>query len=387
MPETGLTLYRGGYNNRVWPADLPKYLIGRSEKGKDCRVYEGADGELWVAGEKYRGLSLFADINGINSPWELPKGSDYPEELTLSENPDVQDDWILAPGKDMRLDAYVELVKSISGWIRRFLFMLDGQSVLLTRDELDGAVRSHIERLRADAASASDADEDRKVELLNDAHLLRLFLRALDSKDMNPEELQGTVAALVLDAVRSAARPGDGPAVQNQITIGLVETPNPNLWLDKRSLGGPVVVYEVSSAAPPSGNDWMAVNQFCSILGVRYLQASPRPHVFGFGNLKHPVHEAETLLHMSSLENQVKWAAKQIQGTTVELQELQHLFPHLPSGVVFWLGNSGHAWAAVKDAGHITLYDPDQGVADYVQLDDFLPLLEALGIDAIVMRQ
>lgn len=384
MPQTDLDLYRGGYKNRVWPANLQDYLIRRSNEGKDCCVYKGEDGQWWVAGEPLRGLSLFSDIDGINSPWELPSGCLYPAQLTLTENPDVVNDWILAPGQPMLLDTYVQLVTSIAGWIRRFLFMVENATVRLTREEISKAIRLHIERLMADSSSA--ADEDRTVELLNDAHLLQLVLRANETGETDPEKLKGTAGALLRDAV-SAARTGSVPTIQNQITIGTVNTSNPNLWLDKGSLSGPVIVYEVSSSTPPGGRDWMAVNQFCSILAVRYLQASPWPDDFGFRNLKHPLREAETLLQMSSLDNQVKWAAGQVGGTTVTIHELHHLFEHLPAGVVFWLGNAGHAWAAIKNPSHVTLYDPDRGSADYVTMEDFLPLLDALGIDAIVMKQ
>ncbi|WP_315766953.1 MULTISPECIES: hypothetical protein [unclassified Bradyrhizobium] len=374
MPKTDKILYRGGYKNSPWPSDFNAYLIRRAEQDKDCKIYV-KDDEYWVEGDELRGLSLFAVKGTINNPWKLSAGATYSDKLTLIENPSVKNDWILAPAEDMKLDEYIKYVKSIEGWEKDFAMDMQ-ELAALDPAMLRRLLRQHVQWL---IKQADAADGEEGIEYSNDAQLLSLVLDGLERGTTKVADLQGTAAALVGEAVGGRSATQD-----NVITIGKVTTPNPALWLDTSSLDKPIVKYEVATDKPGGSGQWTMVNQFCSILAVRFLQKSPMPKKFGFTELANQVGEAQRLLGFKSLDDQLNWANGQLDGVIIK-EDLADFYREAPVGSRFWLGNDAHVWAVVKGSSNFWLYDPDNGQPDQVRGSDFGGLVLSLGVKDAVM--
>ena len=167
--------------------------------------------------------------------------------------------------------------------------------------------------------------------------------------------------------------------------IGTINTPNPWLWVNTTNLTD----YQVSSASP--GETWVPVNQFCSILAVRWLQ-NPAT-TFGFRDLsgQQQLEDASTLQGFDSLQSQTAWAVTQLGGEEVDTQQLLTDLPNLNPGTQIWLGNNVHTTAAlIRAKGKVKtaeFYNPDTGDTDSYLIDELSALIPAWNINAAVVKK
>ncbi len=180
----------------------------------------------------------------------------------------------------------------------------------------------------------------------------------------------------------------------NSIKVGTITTPNPTLWLDMNSLGGDTVRYLIQTASP--GNDWVYVNQFCSLLTSYWLNNPNLPNVYGITAMSDTVkqHMAEELINLNGLQAQVTAASHSMANSTTynNASDFQAAIASMPVGTQIWAGNDAHVVGfvitATGSAGTYTFYDSNIGQArtgrPLANLSDFV---EAMGYSAFVVGQ
>lgn len=159
---------------------------------------------------------------------------------------------------------------------------------------------------------------------------------------------------------------GDKDDEKKRLAIGELSSSNPTLWYDDELFGER---FRISTSMPKIDGDWSRLNQFCSLLSLRWLAKPSASFTFAKLSEKEQLEDAETLIDFSGLEDQVSHAVKQIGGTkksSITKEELALL----PEGAQIWFGSDQHAMAAIiqKD-GQASFYDPDSGSSVNLTLD------------------
>lgn len=174
----------------------------------------------------------------------------------------------------------------------------------------------------------------------------------------------------------------------HQIKIGKISDSNPPLWLDTSTLGSSATLYEISTSQP-AGENWLYVNQFCSLLSIYWLQNDP-PSPFGLGNIsdKKKLEMAEVLIGFAGLDDQANYAANSLSGKR-ELKE--NVVSGVENGIFatgtqIWAGNDVHVVAIrVKDNRTFQLYDSFSGEVETYGRQQFSTLMNALQCNAFVV--
>ncbi len=180
----------------------------------------------------------------------------------------------------------------------------------------------------------------------------------------------------------------------NRIFIGPISSTNPCLWLDATTISNDPIVYQIATNVP-AGNpqNWFMVNQFCSILAIRRLQARRHgtpPSPYGINNFSDEgkIAMAERLICFASMQDQVKYAIQELGGTEQSLQQVGGAIAagQYPVGTMIWAGSNAHVTAIyITGSAEYEHYDPDTGLASPEESSLFIEMMTLLGKDAFVV--
>ncbi|SDL30536.1 hypothetical protein SAMN05661010_01398 [Modicisalibacter muralis] len=178
--------------------------------------------------------------------------------------------------------------------------------------------------------------------------------------------------------------------MSNRIDIGSITSSNPHLWLDALTLSGDPVVYQIATLTPTCDeNEWISVNQFCSVLSIAWLRDNPSSP-FGLGSLGNgeKLAMAEVILGYQNMDDQVDYAVKRLHGQIRSLQQVIEGVEkgHYAAGTCIWTGNDFHVVAVrVADPKTIALYDPNSGEVQKHERSRFGILMGQLGNSTFVV--
>ncbi|WP_437623916.1 hypothetical protein [Sorangium sp. So ce1151] len=212
--------------------------------------------------------------------------------------------------------------------------------------------------------------------------------RYLLSFDLMMNTLGPLLGVGLVRSARSACRCRGAEAPQvNRIKVGTITSPNPTLWINLLTLGQDATDYTIATASP--GRDWMAVNQFCSILSTRWLTGGPPPP-YGITNFtdEQKIEMAKTLIGFASMDDQVHFAAHELDGDQRSLEETANGVENgYPVGTQIWAGNDFHVVAVrLTNAADYDLYDSNTGLTTRLPRIGFQNAMEQLRCDAFVVR-
>jgi hypothetical protein len=175
---------------------------------------------------------------------------------------------------------------------------------------------------------------------------------------------------------------------RNQITVGAIDTPNPQLWVNATSLDKPPAEYKIASLSP--GPEWVPVNQFCSLLSIQWLLHG-QPSSYRISNFpdSEKIDMALELIAFSSLQAQEEAAAEQLSGSRQFLnQTAEGVQGKYKIGTKIWAGNNTHAVAIyLTSETEYKLYDPNTGSTTQHQRSQFGGDMTHLNFNAFVVKQ
>ncbi len=149
----------------------------------------------------------------------------------------------------------------------------------------------------------------------------------------------------------------------NTITVGSISSTNPTLWVNLTTLGTSNTKYLIATNSP--GAEWISVNQFCSLLSIKWLQEGRGTSPYGIGNFNDSQKKiiAEQLIAFSSLDDQVNYTLGQLGGSKQNLdQTALGVQGNYPIGTKIWAGNDFHVIAIyLTTATTYELYDSNTG--------------------------
>jgi hypothetical protein len=179
------------------------------------------------------------------------------------------------------------------------------------------------------------------------------------------------------------------------IAVGVITSTNPHLWLNITTMDQAAPSYQIATATP--GVDWMSVNQFCSLLALRWLQARthatpPSPYSLSIFPNAEKLTMAQQLINYAHMDAQVTFAIEELGGTRRTREQaiagVESDRGTYAIGTKIWAGSDIHVIAIyLSSSTEYILYDPDNGVATTHQRADFPALMTALRMNAFVVRQ
>jgi hypothetical protein len=175
-----------------------------------------------------------------------------------------------------------------------------------------------------------------------------------------------------------------------QIEVGAITSPNPSLWMNMITLERPVTNYRIATETP--GESWMCVNQFCSLLALRWLQEKTHgisSSPYGLSNFldTEKITMAQQLINCADLDAQVTFAIQELGGSRKTLDQVATGVEEgaYAVGTRIWAGNDHHVIAIyLESATTYMLYDPDTGITTREQRADFRTLMAAFQNNAFV---
>ena len=179
------------------------------------------------------------------------------------------------------------------------------------------------------------------------------------------------------------------------IVVGAITSTNPHLWLNITTMDQTAPGYQIATVTP--GVDWMSVNQFCSLLALRWLQARaqtipPSPYSLSIFPNAEKITMAQQLINYASMDAQVTFAIEELGGVRKTLDQViigvESGKGTYAIGTRIWAGSDMHVMAIyLSKATEYILYDPDTGAATTHQRTDFPALMTALRMNAFVVRR
>lgn len=185
----------------------------------------------------------------------------------------------------------------------------------------------------------------------------------------------------------------------NHISIGVITTPNPTLFVDMNTLDAkdPDPVEYLIQTQPP-GSNWFYVNQFCSLLTTYWLNNPNSPQVYGLLSLVDSVKiaAAQQLITPSSLDAQATEAQLSMANSSIVTPaDFAGALKTYPAGTKIWAGNAVHVLGFLitpaTDPAEgapltYTAYDSNIGVVQLGQtLADLPARLTGLGYTSLVV--
>lgn len=175
-----------------------------------------------------------------------------------------------------------------------------------------------------------------------------------------------------------------------QIEVGAITSPNPFLWMNITTPGRSVTSYRIATEAP--GENWMSVNQFCSLLALRWLQekthgVSSSP--YGLNNFldTEKITMAQQLINCADIDAQVTFAVQELGGSRKTLDQAATGVEDgtYAIGTRIWAGNDHHVMAIyLESATTYALYSPDTGITTRERRAGFRTLMTAFQNNAFV---
>ncbi|NER51319.1 MAG: hypothetical protein F6J92_32555 [Symploca sp. SIO1A3] len=204
--------------------------------------------------------------------------------------------------------------------------------------------------------------------------------------------LLATFGFLVSDCVKAvrACSSGERTKMANQIDIGTINTPNPRLWLDTRTIGSAKQKYIIATNSP--GPYYFDINQFCSLLSIEWLLSGRGKDPYGIGNLPDAQKKqmAEILIGFESMEDQVKHAEQRLGGKEKNLNDTAAgVQGQYKVGTKIWAANYAHVTAIyLTSSTKYEIYDPDSGrTTNTYDRSDFKKYMEAFGNNVFVVKE
>jgi len=181
---------------------------------------------------------------------------------------------------------------------------------------------------------------------------------------------------------------GPDTAQVNRITIGTITSSNPTLWVNLLTLGQDSTDYTIATASP--GSDFMYVNQFCSILSIKWLQAGRGTVPYGIDNFSDADKRvmAQTLIGYTGMDDQIAYAETQLGGVRRPLDVVARgvMDGTYPVGTNIWAGNDFHVIAIyLRSEKEYELYDSNTGLVTVLPRSGFKQAMQQLRNDAFVV--
>lgn len=189
-----------------------------------------------------------------------------------------------------------------------------------------------------------------------------------------------------------SATPTSGPAFY----FGDITSPNPNIWLYLPSIGDNPR-YVISTNMPPSSypneEDWLSVNQFCSLLSTAWLLNGNHPGTFTLNGNFTPQQVsamASALIDQDQgLQGQVDRAIHDLGGQQQSFNEVEAgVTGSYPVGTRIWTGNDQHVVAVyINSATEYTVYDPNTGQTTTYSRSNFVSAtVNTFGLNVFVVK-
>jgi hypothetical protein len=189
-------------------------------------------------------------------------------------------------------------------------------------------------------------------------------------------------------AHRDRRRKPCGPPAGNRIEVGAITSTNPSLWVNLLTLGQPATEYVVATSSP--GIDFLYVNQFCSILSVKWLLGERGTEPFGIDQFTDAEKKrmAEILIGHTGMDDQIAHAEVQLGGVRRSLDEVALGVEDgaYKVGTPIWAGNDFHVVAiTIGNEREYLLHDSNTGRATPMPRSRFRSAMDKLRCDAFVV--
>lgn len=170
------------------------------------------------------------------------------------------------------------------------------------------------------------------------------------------------------------------------ILVEDISSPNPGLYLNLQSLNRDTSVYVIQSST--TDNEWILVNQFCSLLTSKWLISVNPSDCFGIKDFPDDEKKAmaNQLISFESMEDQVDAAVRAINGISKTVSQVLQEFSSYGPGKKIWMGNDSHVVGIYTlNMDNFVLYDSNIGKTIILKTDAFKDLVTKLHCDAFVV--
>ena len=159
------------------------------------------------------------------------------------------------------------------------------------------------------------------------------------------------------------------------VLVGAISTTNPHLFANLNKFGE-----EFQIATNQPAGDWTPVNQFCSLLSIKWLLAGAPAGPYGISKFSkdQQIAMAKTLIAYNEGDGmlaQEAYAVAQLTGVKKTLSEATAGVKDATkykAGTLIWAGNQAHVIAVhIKDDTHFVLYDSNNGTTTTHARADF----------------